>query len=288
MAVALYFLDKLALRAGHEKDDDEADTVGCCTLKVENLELVPPSSLKFDFLGKDSIRYENTVAVEPPVYANVEQFLRVDKHGKKKGGRDLLFDAFDATDLNRELKTLMDGLSVKVFRTYNASVTLDRLLAERAAELARAAGGRAQTVDEKKADYDRANKEVAVLCNHQRAVPKGHAGQMEKVSARIEALEAEEAALAVAAKKASRDGDGGAEAKRLARKREQLAKARLQAAVREDLKTVALGTSKINYLDPRITIAWCKRTETPLEKVFNKSLLTKFRWAMDEEPEFRF
>ena len=34
MAVALYFLDKLALRAGHEKDEDEADTVGCCTLKV--------------------------------------------------------------------------------------------------------------------------------------------------------------------------------------------------------------------------------------------------------------
>lgn len=34
MAVAVYFLDRLALRAGHEKDEDEADTVGCCTLKV--------------------------------------------------------------------------------------------------------------------------------------------------------------------------------------------------------------------------------------------------------------
>lgn len=34
MGVALYFIDKLALRAGHEKDEDEADTVGCCTLKV--------------------------------------------------------------------------------------------------------------------------------------------------------------------------------------------------------------------------------------------------------------
>jgi hypothetical protein len=30
----MYFIDKLALRAGHEKDEDEADTVGCCTLKV--------------------------------------------------------------------------------------------------------------------------------------------------------------------------------------------------------------------------------------------------------------
>ena len=35
MGVALYFIDKLALRAGHEKDEDEADTVGCCTLKVQ-------------------------------------------------------------------------------------------------------------------------------------------------------------------------------------------------------------------------------------------------------------
>ena len=36
---------------------------------------------------------------------------------------------------------------------------------------------------------------------------------------------------------------------------------------KEDLKTVALGTSKINYLDPRITVAWCKRHEVPIEKV---------------------
>ena len=34
MGCALYFIDQLALRAGHEKDEDEADTVGCCTLKV--------------------------------------------------------------------------------------------------------------------------------------------------------------------------------------------------------------------------------------------------------------
>lgn len=36
---------------------------------------------------------------------------------------------------------------------------------------------------------------------------------------------------------------------------------------KEDLKTVALGTSKINYLDPRISVAWCKRNEVPIEKV---------------------
>ncbi|CAL5438977.1 unnamed protein product [Camellia sinensis] len=39
IAVATYLIDKLALRAGNDKDDDEADTIGCCTLKVENVEL---------------------------------------------------------------------------------------------------------------------------------------------------------------------------------------------------------------------------------------------------------
>ena len=61
----------------------------------------------------------------------------------------------DATDLNKTLKDLMDGLSVKVFRTYNASITLDRLVWE---------PSDSQVVDAKKADYDRANKEVNYAC----------------------------------------------------------------------------------------------------------------------------
>ena len=38
-STALYFIDKLALRAGNEKDEDTADTVGCCSLRVEHIKL---------------------------------------------------------------------------------------------------------------------------------------------------------------------------------------------------------------------------------------------------------
>ena len=65
-----------------------------------------------------------------------------------------LFESFDAVDLNNLLKALMPGLSVKVFRTYNASVTLSRLLNEM-----RDCG---DTVEERKASYDRANKQVSI------------------------------------------------------------------------------------------------------------------------------
>lgn len=76
--------------------------------------------------------------------------------------------------------------------------------------------------------------------------------------------------------------------RQIEKKREALRKLELNAKVKEDLKTVALGTSKINYLDPRITVAWCKLHEVPIEKIFNKSLLSKFHWSMDIEPEWRF
>lgn len=100
-----------------------------------------------------------------------------------KSSGEQLFETFDAQDLNIRLRNLMDGLSVKVFRTYNASIVLDRLLDEDLSSL--------DTVDARKAAYDRANKEVAILCNHQRAIPKAHEGQMEKLASKMKELHAE-------------------------------------------------------------------------------------------------
>ena len=57
---------------------------------------------------------------------------------------------------------------------------------------------------------------------------------------------------------------------------------------KEDNKSVALGTSKINYMDPRISISWCKAKEVPIEKIFQKTLQSKFAWAMNNEPDWEF
>jgi hypothetical protein len=44
--------------------------------------------------------------------------------------------------------------------------------------------------------------------------------------------------------------------KAVERLREQLAKLELQATDKEENKEIALSTSKLNYLDPRISVAW--------------------------------
>jgi DNA topoisomerase-1 len=127
-AVAIYFIDKLALRAGNEKDEDEADTVGCCSLRIEHIKLhkdvegVGEYVVEFDFLGKDSIRYQNKVAVEKQVYKNLVLFM------ENKNSEDELFDRLNTTILNAYLNECMEGLSAKVFRTYNASRTLQEQL----------------------------------------------------------------------------------------------------------------------------------------------------------------
>ena len=63
----------------------------------------------------------------------------------------------------------------------------------------------------------------------------------------------------------------------------------LQAVDKEENKTIALGTSKLNYLDPRISVAWVKKYDVPIEKVYNKTQREKFRWAIDMAgPDYKF
>lgn len=295
IAVATYLIDKLALRAGNEKDDDEADTVGCCTLKVENVECIPNSNkLQFDFLGKDSIRYFNTVEVEMPVYKAIEEFKSAKKSdGQKKNGGDDIFDLLDTNKLNAHLRELMPGLTAKVFRTYNASITLDNMLYSETKD---------GTVPEKLATYQLANKEVAIICNHQRAVSKGHDTSMSRLDEKIDALKSQREEVqkdldrAKKGKPPLQDKEGKTKKSltpevlesKLANFDARIKKLGLDKSTREELKTVALGTSKVNYLDPRISVAWCKRNEVPIEKIFNRSLLAKFAWSMDVEPSYRF
>ena len=106
------------MRVGNEKGKDEADTVGCCSLRCEHVRFDGDNKVTFDFLGKDSMRYLNTVEVEPIVYQLLEKFTLA------KAPTEDIFEMVNASKLNDHLKEIMDDLSAKVFRTYNASFTL--------------------------------------------------------------------------------------------------------------------------------------------------------------------
>lgn len=90
---------QLALRAGNEKEEGEtADTVGCCSLRVEHLKLHEKYDdqefvVEFDFLGKDSIRYYNRLPIEKRVFKNLSLFME-----NKQPGDDI-FDRLNVSYL---------------------------------------------------------------------------------------------------------------------------------------------------------------------------------------------
>ena len=117
LATALYLIDRLALRIGNEKKEDEADTVGVTTLKIKNVFLMGNDTIKLDFLGKDSIRYTNKFKVPLIVYNNIKEF----HDDTEKGNNDDIFDLINADSLNKYIKRFMKKFTSKVFRTFNAS-----------------------------------------------------------------------------------------------------------------------------------------------------------------------
>uniref|UniRef100_A0AAR2K6W8 DNA topoisomerase I n=1 Tax=Pygocentrus nattereri TaxID=42514 RepID=A0AAR2K6W8_PYGNA len=261
--VALYFIDKLALRAGNEKDDDTADTVGCCSLRVEHINLHRHLDsldyvVEFDFLGKDSIRYYNKVPVEKQVYKNLKLFMN------SKNPDDDLFDRISTTYLNKKLNEAMPGLTAKVFRTFNASTTLQEQLNQLTTD--------DMTLPEKILAYNRANRAVAILCNHQRAAPKTFEKSMQLLQEKIKKKQEEVEKAKKELKQAKKEHKQlpSEVSKKLVQKMEktvkrlleQLKKLQLLETDRNENKVIALGTSKLNYLDPRISVAWYSTTHT--------------------------
>lgn len=271
MATALYFIDRLALRAGGEKDtEEEADTVGCCNLRYEHVFVEEGLKIRFDFPGKDSIRYENTVTVDEQVWKNVKIF----KKAPKEDG-DALFDRLTTSSLNKHLKTLMPGLTAKCFRTYNASITMQEQLKSTPVD---------GSVDEKNLAYQRANRMVAVLCNHQRGASKTHDESMGKMKDDFEGIEKQIKASTKELKAKKKEGDERkveSLKKKLAGLKIRLSKKEIAMTDKEENKTIALSTSKLNYLDPRISFQWAKTHSVPESKVYNPTQRKKFRWAYE-------
>jgi DNA topoisomerase-1 len=217
LATAMWVIDRLALRVGGEKDtDEEADTVGCCSLRVEHLKFDPNGEggdnreIELEFLGKDSMLFKQTIdfgsalyteknGMGEQVYENFKSFC------KKKKPTDDVFSDLTPTILNAHLKGIMEGLTAKVFRTYNASKTLQDELTKTEQS---ASWGR-MTASEKVVEYNNANREVAILCNHQRSVSKAQEANLEGLGAKLEKLKDQKKVLKKILKKVSSGENSG-------------------------------------------------------------------------------
>lgn len=265
IATAVYFIDNLALRVGNEKSEDEADTVGVVSLRVEHINIDEKGNLTLNFLGKDSVRYTNTITPSEAVCTNIKDFTKNKTEGEK------IFDLINVTDVNNYLHGFMKDLTAKVFRTFNASYLLQKELSKISSDYD--GYDKSDKKERLIIEFNRANAKVAILCNHQKNISKSHDDQTKKLKENIKKLK-------------EKIKDANSEQKQVINNKIQ--KLSIKKKLRDELKNISLGTSKTSYIDPRITISFLKKHDISLDKVFSKTLQQKFKWAFEVGEDFVF
>ena len=180
----MWVIDKLALRVGGEKGEEEADTYGCCSLLTEHLKFnQDPASMEIEleFLGKDSMLYKQNIDFNRYGEHGITVYRCLKSFCAGKEPQDDVFETLTPSSLNKHLTSLMPGLTAKVFRTYNASVTLE-------AELPSAESLREVNIQEKILRYNAANRQVAILCNHQKTVSKAAETMFENLNEKLSTM----------------------------------------------------------------------------------------------------
>lgn len=270
-ATVAYLIFRLAMRVGDEKDPDEADTVGASTLRLEHIKFKNEGGkefIEFNFLGKDSVPWQKSLAIDSDETRALASSLKKFMHGKNLG--DQIFDGINSRKVNAFLQTIMPGLTAKVFRTYIATREVQKALSS-------------ERVDSNSAESQKiyvakmANLKAAITCNHKKGVdPKNPAAKKalekfeESIAKRKAAIELLRADIA------ARKWKTEIQEKRL---KERLDRMQVQLKLQQETRDYSLGTSLRNYIDPRVMKAWLNFVELDWTKIYTATLQRKFKWV---------
>ncbi len=262
ISTVAYLIDALKMRVGDEKDKDEADTIGASTLRGAHVKIDSSGNVKFDFIGKDYVRWVKTIKPPPEVVDNLRSFI-----GKP---REQVFSGIRSEHINAFLGEVTPWLTAKIFRTYHASKVVRDYLAN--------AKVRPEDSEiEKKYVATMANLEAAITCNHKRKLPKKWKESLAKKVDRVKALETRLREVKARARSRSRT-------KQMKGLREKIRVAKLKVKLARATRDYNLGTSLKSYIDPRTFIKWAKGAGYDWKKFYPKTLQQKFAWA-EEVPE---
>ncbi len=290
IATVCYLIYRTAMRVGDEKDPDEADTVGATTLRKEHINITD-NTIEFDFLGKDSVRWQETVKAEGNDKQFQENLKRLIQNKKPK---DEIFEDITSRHVNAYYSSIVNGLTAKVFRTYLATTVVKNYLKEHD-------NMKGKTPNEKIYHAKLANLEAAIRCNHKRTIPKTFEESLENKRETLKNINKEQPwkkTLEVLKKAESLEDKTDVQKKNKIKKikalneqikkqkekhKERTEKLQLQIDLSEKTKDYNLGTSLRNYIDPRIFKAWTSEVGAEWEKLYTAALQKKFLWVQNEK-----
>jgi len=294
IATACYLIYRTSMRVGDEKDPEEADTVGATTLRKEHIKLTG-TAIEFDFLGKDSVRWQETIKAEgndKQFHDNLKELVT-----NKKPSEEIFHD-ITSRHVNTYYSGIVKGLTAKVFRTYLSSSVVSKYLRGHADIKSRSAA-------EKLFHAKLSNLEAAIMCNHKRTIPKNFDESLQKKRDTLKKAEksspSEKSRVTLKKVESSSpktDAQKKAREKRIKtlnvqiknqkqKHKERLEKLKLKVDLAEKTRDYNLGTSLRNYIDPRILKSWTDEVDAEWEKLYTAALQKKFLWVKSENEKWQ-
>ena len=286
ISTACYLIYRTAMRVGDEKDPDEADTVGATTLRKEHIKL-SGNTIEFDFLGKDSVRWKETIPAEgqdKQFHDNLKELV-----SNKKNDQEI-FDGITSRHVNSYYSTIVNGLTAKVFRTYLASSVVSKYLRNHD-------NIKSESNMKKLFHAKLANLNAAKMCNHKRTIPKNFDQTLQKKKDTLHNIEkakpwkkSEESLKKTQNKTTKTEKQKEIQKKQIKKIKtvikkkkanhvERIEKLQLQIDLTQKTRDYNLGTSLRNYIDPRIFKTWTDEIGAEWEKLYTSALQKKFLWV---------
>ena len=286
ISTACYLIYRTAMRVGDEKDPDEADTVGATTLRKEHIKL-SGNTIEFDFLGKDSVRWKETIPAEgqdKQFHDNLKELI-----SNKKNDQEI-FDDITSRHVNSYYSTIVKGLTAKVFRTYLASSVVSKYLRNHD-------NIKSESNMKKLFHAKLANLNAAKMCNHKRTIPKNFDQTLQKKKDTLHNIEkAKPWKKSEGSLKKTQDKITKTEKQKEMKNKQikkikaiikkkkanhvmRIEKLQLQIDLTQKTRDYNLGTSLRNYIDPRIFKTWTDEVGAEWEKLYTSALQKKFLWV---------
>lgn len=290
IATVCYLIYRTAMRVGDEKNEEEADTVGATTLRKEHVK-INENTIKLDFLGKDSVRWRETIVLEDHEIQFRDNMFDLINNKKDT---DEIFDKIKSQTVNKYLSGIIDGVTAKVFRTYLATKVVAKYLSEHD-DLKKA------SISQRLYHAKMANLQAATRCNHKRAIPKTFNQSIQKKKDNLKKIKlqntwakTEETITKIKKTKPKTAKQKQKHRERLKRLRvlikqrkqkhcERVEKQSLLINLVQNTRDYNLATSLRNYIDPRILKAWTDEMGIEWEKMYTTALQKKFLWVGKEK-----
>ena len=296
-ALITYIVLTYGIRIGNDLGKNnfrDKNVRGASTLCVENMILEENNHIHLNFIGKDSVVYNESLEVNPIVWNVFKEQL------KNKKPTDKIYNRATSQTVNTYLKSIYDGeITVKLFRTAKAGLTLAEEIQNRK--------WTNLTDKEFKNNLMDCCLQTSLLLNHHKTVTEEQREKLANNSDRklesaknnmnktIESTNKKLKKL----EQDKKDFESCLEGNLLENKLKELdskekeLKRKIKSAKKKyediqkevqfklDSQSINLSTSLNAYSTPKLPISLCKYADKEPSIVYSKAQLKKFEWAMN-------